>query len=216
MYDDEDYDILMKIIIVGDSGVGKTNLVNRFAQQTFLDDSKPTVGVEFFSRNIDIMGKTIKAQVWDTAGQEKFRAITYGYYRGAMGAMICYDITKEQSFLNVEKWIDELKDHGDSNLITMLIGTKSDLESKRVVRIEDGAQKALQHNMAFLETSSLKAANVGKAFSMLLEKIYVGIDNQGKEYQKRASLKLMSEPIQIQIADKSTKEDKNKSKKQCC
>ncbi|CAK85086.1 unnamed protein product (macronuclear) [Paramecium tetraurelia] len=215
MQDEEDYDILMKIIIVGDSGVGKTNLVNRFAQQKFLDDSKPTVGVEFFFRHIDIMGKTIKAQVWDTAGQEKFRAITYGYYRGALGAMICYDITKEQSFLNVERWIEELREHGDSNLVMMLIGTKSDLESKRVVRNEDGTQKALQHNMAFLETSALKAANVGKAFSMLLEKIYVGIDNQGKEYQKRASIKLTSEPITIKNAQ-NTKPDTTKSKKQCC
>ncbi|CAD8128805.1 unnamed protein product [Paramecium sonneborni] len=216
MYDDEDYDILMKIIIVGDSGVGKTNLVNRFTQQTFLDDSKPTVGVEFFSRNIDIMGKTIKAQVWDTAGQEKFRAITHAYYRGAVGAMICYDITKEQSFLNVEKWMDELRDHGDSNLMMMLIGTKCDLESKRVVRIEDGAQKALQYNMAFLETSSLKAVNVGKAFSVLLEKIYVGVDNQGKEYQKRTSLKLSSEPIGIQMNQQHKIEMKTKQKKQCC
>ncbi|CAD8052832.1 unnamed protein product [Paramecium sonneborni] len=216
MQEEEDFDFLMKIIIVGDSGVGKTNLVIRFTQQTFLDNSKPTVGVELFSRNIDIMGKTIKAQVWDTAGQEKFRAITHAYYRGAVGAMICYDITKEQSFLNVEKWMDELRDHGDNNLMMMLIGTKCDLESKRVVRSDDGVQKAQQYNMPFLETSSLKAINVGKAFSVLLEKIYIGFDKQGQEYLKRASLKLSSEPIGIQMSEQNKIETTNNKKRQCC
>ena len=106
---DEDYDYLFKVVLIGDSGVGKSNLLSRFTQNQFNIESKSTIGVEFATKTIVTEGKTIKAQIWDTAGQERYRAITSAYYRGAVGALVVYDITKDISFENVEKWLAEVR-----------------------------------------------------------------------------------------------------------
>ena len=103
------YDYLFKVVVIGDSGVGKSNLLSRFTRNEFNLESKSTIGVEFATRTVSMEGKTIKAQIWDTAGQERYRAITSAYYRGAVGALVVYDITKDVSFTNVSKWLAELK-----------------------------------------------------------------------------------------------------------
>ena len=126
------------VVLIGDSGVGKSNLLSRFTRNEFNLDSKSTIGVEFATRSIQIDGKTIKAQIWDTAGQERYRAITSAYYRGAVGALLVYDIGKSSSFENVSRWLKELRDHADSNIVIMLVGNKTDKRHLRAVSTEDG------------------------------------------------------------------------------
>jgi Ras-related protein Rab-11A len=128
--------------LIGDSGVGKSNLLSRFTRNEFNLDSKSTIGVEFATRSIQVDNKTIKAQIWDTAGQERYRAITSAYYRGAVGALLVYDISKHQTYENVTRWLKELRDHADSNIVIMLVGNKSDLRHLRAVPTEEAKQFA--------------------------------------------------------------------------
>ncbi|USP80835.1 hypothetical protein yc1106_08109 [Curvularia clavata] len=138
----DEYDFLFKVVLIGDSGVGKSNLLSRFTRNEFNLDSKSTIGVEFATRSIQVDAKTIKAQIWDTAGQERYRAITSAYYRGAVGALLVYDISKHQTYENVTRWLKELRDHADSNIVIMLVGNKSDLRHLRAVPTEEAKQFA--------------------------------------------------------------------------
>lgn len=130
------------MVLIGDSGVGKSNLLSRFTRNEFNLDSKSTIGVEFATRSIQVDSKTIKAQIWDTAGQERYRAITSAYYRGAVGALLVYDISKHQTYENVNRWLKELRDHADSNIVIMLVGNKSDLRHLRAVPTDEAKQFA--------------------------------------------------------------------------
>ncbi|MBE3048657.1 Rab family GTPase [Candidatus Bathyarchaeota archaeon] len=134
------------VVLIGDSGVGKSNLLSRFTRNEFNLDSKSTIGVEFATRSIQVDSKTIKAQIWDTAGQERYRAITSAYYRGAVGALLVYDISKHQTYENVTRWLKELRDHADANIVIMLVGNKSDLRHLRAVPTDEAK--------AFASTSS--------------------------------------------------------------
>uniref|UniRef100_A0A8C9T8D0 Ras-related protein Rab-25 n=1 Tax=Scleropages formosus TaxID=113540 RepID=A0A8C9T8D0_SCLFO len=125
------------LVLIGDSGVGKSNLLSRFTRNEFNLESKSTIGVEFATRSIQVDGKTIKAQIWDTAGQERYRAITSAYYRGAVGALLVYDIAKHLTYENVERWLKELRDHADNNIVIMLVGNKSDLRHLRAVPTDE-------------------------------------------------------------------------------
>ncbi|MGH0121355.1 UNVERIFIED_CONTAM: hypothetical protein FKN15_032998 [Acipenser sinensis] len=125
------------VVLIGDSGVGKTNLLSRFTRNEFNLESKSTIGVEFATRSINVEGKTVKAQIWDTAGQERYRAITSAYYRGAVGALLVYDIAKHLTYENGERWLKELRDHADSNIVIMLVGNKSDLRHLRAVPTDE-------------------------------------------------------------------------------
>ncbi|PHU14918.1 Ras-related protein YPTC6 [Capsicum chinense] len=169
---DEEYDYLFKIVLIGDSGVGKSNLLSRFTRNEFSLESKSTIGVEFATRTLQVEGKMIKSQMWDTAGQERYRAITSAYYRGALGALLVYDVTKPTSFENVSRWLQELRDHADSNIVIMLIGNKTDLKHLRAVATEDAQSYAETERLSFVETSALEATNVDKAFQMNLSEIY--------------------------------------------
>lgn len=166
------FDIIWKVVLVGDSGVGKTNLLSRFTRNEFNAESKSTIGVEFATRNVQIKGKTIRAQIWDTAGQERYRAITSVYYRGAVGALVVYDITKPLSFENLDKWLQELREHADPYVCIMIVGNKTDLRSLRAVTQEEGRNLAEKHNYSFIETSALDSTNVGEAFNNLLVDIF--------------------------------------------
>jgi small GTP-binding protein len=169
---DEEYDYLFKVVLIGDSGVGKSNLLSRFTRNEFNLESKSTIGVEFATKSIQAEGKTIKAQIWDTAGQERYRAITSAYYRGAVGALLVYDISKHSTFENVERWLKELRDHAESNIVVMLVGNKSDLRHLRAVETDEAMAFAEQHNLAFIETSALDASGVDTAFQRILTEIY--------------------------------------------
>ncbi|KAL4889946.1 ras family-domain-containing protein [Aspergillus ambiguus] len=168
----DEYDFLFKVVLIGDSGVGKSNLLSRFTRNEFNLDSKSTIGVEFATRSIQVDSKTIKAQIWDTAGQERYRAITSAYYRGAVGALLVYDISKHQTYDNVNRWLKELRDHADSNIVIMLVGNKSDLRHLRAVPTEEAKQFASENNLSFIETSALDASNVELAFQNILTEIY--------------------------------------------
>ncbi|KAI6112854.1 GTPase [Pisolithus croceorrhizus] len=172
MTEGSDYDYLFKVVLIGDSGVGKSNLLSRFTRNQFNTDSKSTIGVEFATRSINVDGKLIKAQIWDTAGQERYRAITSAYYRGAVGALLVYDISKQATFANVTRWLKELRDHADSNIVIMLVGNKSDLKHLRAVPTEEATNFATQNELSFIETSALDASNVDSAFQTILTDIY--------------------------------------------
>jgi len=171
--DDElDYDYLFKVVLIGDSGVGKSNLLSRFTRNEFCLESKSTIGVEFATRSISVDGKTIKAQIWDTAGQERYRAITSAYYRGAVGALLVYDITKQLTFDNLERWLRELREHAEPNIVIMLVGNKSDLKHLRSIQTEDAASFAEKEGLSFIETSALESTNVEMAFQTILTEIF--------------------------------------------
>ncbi|KAL1535926.1 Golgi membrane exchange factor (Ric1p-Rgp1p) subunit [Salvia divinorum] len=165
-------DYVFKTVLIGDSAVGKSQLLARFSRNEFSMDSKSTIGVEFQTRTVEIDHKTVKAQIWDTAGQERYRAVTSAYYRGAVGAMLVYDITKRQSFDHMARWLEELRGHADKNIVIMLVGNKSDLETHRDVSTEDAKEFAQMENLYFMETSALEATNVEQAFLTVLTEIY--------------------------------------------
>ncbi|OAY32887.1 ras-related protein RABA5e [Manihot esculenta] len=163
---------LFKIVLIGDSAVGKSNLLSRFARNEFDSNSKATIGVEFQTQVVDIDGKEIKAQIWDTAGQERFRAVTSAYYRGAVGVLIVYDITRRTSFDSVKRWLDELTTHCDTTVARMLVGNKYDLENIREVSAEEGKSLAEEEGLFFMETSALDCTNVQTAFEVVIREIY--------------------------------------------
>ncbi|KAF4397765.1 hypothetical protein CsatB_023130 [Cannabis sativa] len=168
----QNIDYVFKIVLIGDSAVGKSQLLARFARNEFSLDSKATIGVEFQTRTLMIDHKNIKAQIWDTAGQERYRAVTSAYYRGAVGAMLVYDITKRQTFDHVARWLEELRGHADKNIVIMLVGNKSDLGTLRAVPTEDAKEFAQRESLFFMETSALESINVEPAFLTVLTEIY--------------------------------------------
>ncbi|MFQ6634504.1 hypothetical protein Gotur_011446, partial [Gossypium turneri] len=178
-------DYVFKVVLIGDSAVGKSQILARFSRNEFSLDSKATIGVEFQTRTLVIEHKSVKAQIWDTAGQE--RAVTSAYYRGAVGAMLVYDITKRQTFDHIPRWLEELRGHADKNIVIILLGNKSDLENQREVPTEDAKEFAQKEGLFFLETSALEATNVETAFMTVLTEIFnivnkknlVADENQG-------------------------------------
>lgn len=169
---DNDYDYLFKIVLIGDSGVGKSNLLSRFTRNEFNLESKSTIGVEFATKSIMVESKKIRAQIWDTAGEERYRAITSAYYRGAVGALLVYDISKHSTFENVERWLKELRDHANMQIVIMLVGNKSDLRHLRTVSTEEAMAFAEANDLAFIETSALDSTGVETAFHKILTEIY--------------------------------------------
>ncbi|XP_073148458.1 ras-related protein RABA6a-like [Henckelia pumila] len=169
---DEDCDYLFKAVLIGDSAVGKSNLLYRFAKDEFYLDSKPTIGVEFAYRSIKVGDKIVKAQIWDTAGQERFRAITSSYYRGALGALLVYDITRKSTFESLKKWLKELREFGGPEMVVVLVGNKSDLLHSREVNLEDGRSLAKLEHVSFMETSAKENLNVEEAFLHMIHRIY--------------------------------------------
>ncbi|CAH9105957.1 unnamed protein product [Cuscuta europaea] len=165
-------DYVFKVVLIGDSAVGKSQMLARFARNEFSLDSKATIGVEFQTRTMVIEHKSVKAQIWDTAGQERYRAVTSAYYRGAVGAMLVYDITKRETFDHIPRWLEELRNHADKNIVIILIGNKIDLEQQRAVPTEDAKEFAQKESLFFLETSAMEATNVEDAFMKLLTEIF--------------------------------------------
>eukprot|EP00441_Pelagodinium_beii_P018332 CAMPEP_0197667252 /NCGR_PEP_ID=MMETSP1338-20131121/65643_1 /TAXON_ID=43686 ORGANISM="Pelagodinium beii, Strain RCC1491" /NCGR_SAMPLE_ID=MMETSP1338 /ASSEMBLY_ACC=CAM_ASM_000754 /LENGTH=200 /DNA_ID=CAMNT_0043246451 /DNA_START=143 /DNA_END=741 /DNA_ORIENTATION=- len=175
-----DYDYLFKLLLIGDSGVGKSCLLLRFADDTYTESYISTIGVDFKIRTIELDGKQIKLQIWDTAGQDRFRTITSSYYRGAHGIIIVYDITDRESFDNVKQWLSEIDRYACENVNKLLVGNKMDLADKRAVTWEEAKAFAEEHSMTFLETSAKAATNVEKAFTTMASEIKKRMVHQPK------------------------------------
>uniref|UniRef100_A0A8D2IVJ1 Ras-related protein Rab-25 n=1 Tax=Varanus komodoensis TaxID=61221 RepID=A0A8D2IVJ1_VARKO len=159
---------LWRMVLIGESGVGKTNLLSRFTRNEFSHDSRTTIGVEFSTRTILVGDALVKAQIWDTAGLERYRAITSAYYRGAVGALLVFDITKHQTYDVVERWLKELYDHAEATIVVMLVGNKTDLAQAREVPAEEAKMYAENNGLLFVETSALDSTNVELAFETVL------------------------------------------------
>ena len=206
---EEDYEMMVKVILIGDSAVGKTNIMSKYLKGQFQENSKATVGVEFGSKLFKIDNHNIKAQIWDTAGQEKYKAITGAYYKGSKGAFVVYDITRKETFDSADRWINDLKVSADPKINIMLIGNKSDLEDKREVLKEQGEEKARSFGCAFLETSALNGDNIDKGFEMMISEIFKKFGDESLEDDEFGTVE-KGEDINLD------KGKNNTEKKGCC
>ena len=208
------FDYLLKLIIVGDIGVGKSNILLRFVRNQFKDEYKTTIGVDFGEKKIDYNNKTYKIQIWENTVQEQFRSITRGYYKNSVCSFVVYDITNRSSFENSKVWIDDCKSYMSKKVIIVLIGNKCDLEEERQVTIDEGQELADAYGLLFFETSAKNDVNIKLAFDSSLQEIDKRIDNNYYD--------LKDESCGIKIEDsnnsqkiKNTKNSTNK-KNSCC
>jgi len=184
-----DYDYLFKLVLIGDSGVGKSCLLLRFADDNFTDSYISTIGVDFRFRTINIENKTVKLQIWDTAGQERFRTITSAYYRGADGIIMVYDVTSSESFDHVEEWLSEVDRYANENTSKLLVGNKADLIEEKQVP-EDTAQRfAEKLSIPFLETSAKTATNVDAAFLTMAKELIKTREKQNNDPSQKVTLR---------------------------
>lgn len=205
-----DFDALFKIIVLGDSGVGKTNLIARYTRDHFIKESKTTVGVEFACKTLEFQEKeagniVLKVQLWDTAGQERFRSIATAYYRGAHGSLLCYDVTNRRSFESLEGWIQELKSTGESDCVNVLVGTKCDLDSMRAISTEEAKSFAESHQMLMVETSALNKINVDQVFELLIRHLYARNKEKILSQKKVYYSDQISKGIRIQQEERDLK-----------
>jgi len=205
------YDYLIKLLLIGDSGVGKSCLLLRFSDDSFTPSFITTIGIDFKIRTIELEGKRIKLQIWDTAGQERFRTITTAYYRGAMGILLVYDVTDEKSFNNIRNWIRNIEQHATESVNKILIGNKCDMVEKKVVDSARGKALADEYGIKFLETSAKNSINVEEAFITLARDIKKRlIDPQG---DTNANPNKPNQPIELKNGNQAAGQ---KKKGPCC
>ena len=206
--EEDNYEMMFKVVLVGDSFVGKTNIMSKYLKNEFHEDSKATVGVEFGSKQFNVEGHSIKAQIWDTAGQERYKAITSAYYKGAKGAFVVYDITRKSSFESIDKWVSDLTAAADKKLTIVVIGNKCDLEDQRQITKEQGEEKAGKLEVAFMETSALSGENLDKAFEMMINEIFKKCH---EEMLSEGEVDIIEGGQDINLSKK-----KNNEPKKCC
>mmetsp|Transcript_12907 Transcript_12907/g.34640 ORF Transcript_12907/g.34640 Transcript_12907/m.34640 type:complete len:214 (-) Transcript_12907:171-812(-) len=196
MANDDNYDHLYKVVLVGDATVGKTHLLSRYIKGTLPKAPTATIGVEFATRTVPLaVGGTVKAQIWDTAGQERYRAITSAHYRRAVGALLVYDITKQATFNNCQKWMEELRQNAEPDIVIMLVGNKVDLVEKdasaRQVYYDAAAEFARLQGLFFSEASAVTSHNVKHIFEYLLQEIY-NQSSKGKDRENNANTNVIT------------------------
>ncbi|OMJ92289.1 hypothetical protein SteCoe_4948 [Stentor coeruleus] len=168
---DQEYDYLFKVLLIGDSAVGKTSVLLRYVDDTFNPEFQTTIGVDFKISTFQLNSKVIKLQLWDTAGQDRFKNIVASYYRGAHGIILAFDITNASSFQNITRWYDESQNYLQKTVPKLLIGNKADLNSQRAVRTEDAKELADRLGIQYIETSAKNSQNVKLAFETLSRSI---------------------------------------------
>ncbi|KAF6981734.1 hypothetical protein CFC21_000192 [Triticum aestivum] len=194
-----EYDYLFKLLLIGDSSVGKSCLLLRFADDAYVDTYISTIGVDFKIRTVELDGKSVKLQIWDTAGQERFRTITSSYYRGAHGIIIVYDVTDRESFNNVKQWLSEIDRYASDSVCKLLVGNKCDLVDSKVVDTEEAKAFAESLGMNFLETSAKEAINVETAFLTMSSEIKNKMASQPTaERKSTVHVHMKGQPIQQQ------------------
>lgn len=198
-----DYDHLFKLLIIGDSGVGKSSLLLRFADNTFSGNYITTIGVDFKIRTILLNGERVKLQIWDTAGQERFRTITSTYYRGTHGVIVVYDVSSGESFANVKRWLHEIEQNCDV-VNRILVGNKDDMPDRKVVLTEDAQRFASQMGIQLFETSAKDNKNVEEMFNAITQQVLL----TKKEQKEQASN--LTDTITVGKGRKPTKKSK------CC
>jgi len=177
MNSDDNYDYLFKVVLIGDSGVGKSSLLKQFANREFKHEMKATIGVEFSIHNMMIDGKRIRTQIWDTAGQERYRAITNLYYRKATGVLLIYDITNHASFTNLYRWLSEARSHAEAGASVTMVANKADLRHLRTVPRDEAENFSRLNDVSLIETSALDNSNVEYAFETLISQMYHDLQN---------------------------------------
>jgi len=182
---DQDYEFIFKVLLLGNSNVGKSSLFLRFVDDIWNDTFVPTIGVDFKIKTFEIDSKKIKMQIWDTAGQERFKNIIASYYRGAHGILLLYDVTDKDSFKNLSNWLIEIEKNASKNVLKVLIGNKSDLEDKRVVSYNQGKEFADTYGLKFIETSAKKNLNVNEAFETLGRELMIASADKKVTNQKQ-------------------------------
>ena len=203
----QDYDYLFKVLLIGNSSVGKSSLLLRFVDNQWNDLFVPTIGVDFKIRTMEIDNKNVKLQIWDTAGQERFKNITASYYRGAHGIFVVYDISDTESFKNINNWLIEIEKNANKNVYKILVGNKCDLEDKRTVSYQQGKELAETYGMQFIETSAKSNTNVEEAFHLLgREVMKLSLNDKEKNFGNKNKMKL----------DKKTEDIVFQQKQGCC
>jgi len=172
------YDYLFKLLLIGDTAVGKSSLLLRFTEDTFNPSFISTIGIDFKVKTVDIDGKRVKLQVWDTAGQERFRTITTAYYRTAQGIILTYDVTNAESFGNLKMWAKAIDQHAAKSVNRILVGNKCDLADKRVIETSKGQELAAEFGIKFFETSAKNSIQVDDAFMSLARDIKKRVDQE--------------------------------------
>jgi Ras-related protein Rab-1A len=211
-----EYDHLFKILLIGNSAVGKSSLILQFVENSWNEIFVPTIGVDFKIKTLNIDDKRVKLQIWDTAGQERFKNITAAYYRGALGVMLVYDITDVETFKALNSWLIEIEKNANKNVVKLLVGNKIDLEEQRKITYQQGSEFAESYGMSFIETSVKNNANVNEAFEKLGREIMVLTANEKEKNigvsnnKKKKPIDLSKQQEQIDI------NTNNKTNKQCC
>ena len=214
----QDVDHIFKVLIIGDSSVGKSNILLRFSDNIFHDTFLPTIGVDFAVKTIKYMSHYIKLQIWDTAGQERYRTFTSAYFKDAHGLLIVYDVTCRESFTNVHEWMRIAYEHIDKNKASLiLIGNKTDLSNERDVSYEEGADLAKEYRAQFIEVSAFNNAskNISRAFYMLVREIAPKYEFLGNEVTGNGRTVERTESQKINLKDGSGLQESN-VKKGCC
>ena len=178
--DDENYDFIFKVLLLGNSDVGKSSLLLRYVDSVWNDAFVPTIGVDFKVKTLTINEKKVKMQIWDTAGQERFRTVVATYFRGAHGILLLYDVTNKDSFKNLESWLIEIEKNAKEKVLKILIGNKCDLTDDREISTEEGKAFALRNGMEFMETSAKMNTNVTEAFETL-GKLMIEFNSKGNQ-----------------------------------
>ena len=208
------FNYLLKFVIIGDSGVGKSNILLRYINNTFSDEFKTTVGVEFGAKNLEVNGRIYRIQIWDTAGQENFRSIARAYYKNSVCACIVYDITNRNSFNSIQSWIDDCVKQSPKSILFILIGNKNDLNESREVQYEEGVEFAKKRNMIFLETSAKTGNNISTIFDKSIRQIDKNIlDNKYDLSNENCGIR---QGIRDGSFVLSVEQTKKKKKKKCC